>query len=62
MALPVFSFGTASRTSATVSAIKMAAPRPCTARAAMSIQSLGATPHRIEAAVNRRIPVNSTRR
>ena len=45
MALPVFAFGTVSPTKAMVSAIMMAAPRPCAARAAISSQSVGATPH-----------------
>ena len=49
MALPVFSFGTVSPTNAMVSAIMIAAPRPCAARAAISSQSVGATPHRTEA-------------
>ncbi len=62
MALPVLSFGTVSPTSATVSAIKTAAPRPCAARAAMSIPSVGATAHTAEAAVNSRMPASSTLR
>ena len=62
MALPVFAFGTVSPTNAMVSAIMMAAPRPCAARAAISSQSVGATPHRTEATVNRKIPASSSRR
>ena len=53
MALPVLAFGTVSPTNAMVSAIMTAAPRPCAARAAISSQSVGATPHRTEATVNR---------
>ena len=49
IALPVLSFGTVSPTRATVSAIMMAAPSPCAARAPMRNQSVGATPHRTEA-------------
>ena len=45
MALPVRSFGTVSPTKAMASAIMTAAPRPCAARAAISSQSVGATPH-----------------
>ena len=62
MALPVFAFGTVSPTNAMVSAIMTAAPRPCTARAAISSQSVGATPHSTEATVNRAIPASSSRR
>src|ERR1700694_3524931 len=62
MALPVFSFGTVSPTTAMLSAIRMSARRPCVARAAISSQSVGATPHRTEAAVNRMIPASSSRR
>ena len=62
MALPVFAFGTVSPTNAIVSAIMVAAPTPCTARAAISSQSVGATPHRPDATVNRTIPANSSRR
>lgn len=62
MALPVLSFGTVSPTNAMVSAIMTAAPRPCAARAAISIESVGAMPHRTEAAVNSKIPANSSRR
>jgi len=40
----------------------MAAPRPCAARAAISSQSVGATPHRSEAAVNRTRPASSSSR
>ena len=42
-------------------AIMMAAPSPCAARAAIRSQSVGATPHRTEAAVNREIPQSSSR-
>ena len=49
IALPVLAFGTVSPTKAMVSAIMTAAPRPCTARAAISSQSVGATPHSTEA-------------
>ena len=45
MALPVCAFGTVSPTNAMVSAIMIAAPRPCAARAAISSHSVGATPH-----------------
>ena len=62
MALPVLAFGTVSPTKAMVSAIMTAAPRPCAARAAISSQSVGATPHRTEATVNRTIPASSSRR
>ena len=62
MALPVLAFGTVSPTKAMVRAIMMAAPRPCTARAAISSQSAGAAPHRAEATVNRTIPASSSRR
>jgi hypothetical protein len=61
MALPVFALGTVSPTNAMVRAIMMAAPRPCSARAAISNQSVGATPHRLDATVNRKIPANSSR-
>jgi DNA-binding transcriptional LysR family regulator len=40
----------------------MAAPRPCAARAAISSQSVGATPLKAEATVNRKIPASSSRR
>jgi hypothetical protein len=60
--LPVFAFGTVSPTKAMVRAIMMAAPRPCAARAAISQPSVGATPQRSDAAVNRRIPARSSRR
>ena len=62
MALPVLAFGTVSPTKAMVRAIMMAAPRPCTARAAISSQSVGAAPQMSEATVNRTIPANSSRR
>ena len=62
MALPVLSLGTVSPTNAMVRAIMIAAPSPCTARAAISSQSVGATPHRTEAAVNRTMPASSSRR
>ena len=39
-----------------------AAPTPCAARAVISSQSVGATPHRSEAAVNRQMPPMSNRR
>lgn len=60
MALPVRAFGTVSRTSATDSAIRAAAPRPCTARAAISTQSDGAAADRPDPAVNRAIPASRT--
>ena len=62
IALPVFSFGTVSATKAIVSAIMIAAPSPCTARAAINIQSADAAPHTIEATVNRRSPASISRR
>ncbi len=62
MALPVFAFGTVSPTKAMVSAIMMAAPRPCAARAAISSQNVGATPLKAEATVNRNMPASSIRR
>ena len=62
IALPVLAFGTISPTNAMLSAIMMAAPRPCTARAAISSHSVGATPHRTEASVNRAMPMSSSRR
>ena len=62
MALPVFAFGTVSPTKATVRAIMMAAPRPWAARAAISIRSVGARPHRSEATVNKTTPASSSRR
>ena len=62
MARPVSAFGTVSPTSATVRAIRMAAPRPCAARAATSSQSVGARPHRAEASVNREAPASISRR
>ncbi len=39
-----------------------AAPIPCTARARTSSSTLGATPHRIEAAVKPASPITKTRR
>jgi hypothetical protein len=62
MALPVRAFGTVSPTNAMVRAIMMAAPSPCTARAAISAGSAGARPQAIEAPVNRAIPASSSRR
>ena len=62
MALPVFSFGTVPPTKAMVSAIIAAAPRPCSARAAINSQTLGAMPQRTEATVNSKIPASSRRR
>jgi len=62
MALPVFPLATVSPANAMASAIMMAAPRPCVARAAISSETLGATPHRVEASVKRRIPASSSRR
>ena len=62
MALPVRAWGTVSPTSATASAIMMAAPSPCATRAAISSHSVGATPPRTEAAVNSRSPASSSRR
>ena len=62
MALPVFSLGTVSPTNASVSAIMMAAPRPCAARAAISSGSVGAMPHSTDAAVNKTMPASSSRR
>lgn len=49
MAFPVFAFGIVSPTIA----IMMAPPKPCAARAAISSPSVGATPLRTEAIVNR---------
>jgi hypothetical protein len=62
MALPVFSFGMVSPTSAMASAIMIAAPIPCAARAAMMSHSVGAMPLKADAAVNRAIPAMSSRR
>ncbi len=62
MALPVFAFSTVLPTNAMVRAIMTAAPRPCTARAAISSQSAGATPLKPEAAVNKKMPMRSSRR
>jgi len=62
IALPVFDFGTVSPTRATVSAIMIAAPRPCAAREAMRNQSVGAMPHRSDATVNSAIPARNNRR
>ena len=62
MALPVFDFGTVSPTKAKVSAIMIAAPRPCAALAAINSQSVGETPHASEATVNTPIPTSSSRR
>ncbi|MCY1532382.1 hypothetical protein D9M68_676560 [compost metagenome] len=62
MALPVFAFATVSPTNAMVRAIIMAAPRPCSARAAISSHSVGAKPHKAEASVNKKIPASSSRR
>jgi hypothetical protein len=62
MALPVLAFGTVSPTKAMVRAIMTAAPIPCAARVAISSQSVGATPQRADATVNRTIPANSSRR
>jgi hypothetical protein len=60
IAAPVLSFATVSPTNAIVSASMTAAPRPCSARAATSIQSVGARPHRAEAAVNTMMPALSS--
>ncbi len=54
--------GTVSPMNAKVSAIMIAAPRPCAARATIRIHSAGATPHDTEAAANRTIPERSSRR
>ncbi|MNZ74284.1 hypothetical protein D3C78_927310 [compost metagenome] len=62
MALPVRAWGTVSATKATVRAIMIAAPRPCTARAAISQPSVDARPHASEAPVKMPIPASSTRR
>ena len=62
MALPVRCFGTVSPTSARVSAIMIAAPKPCAARAAISTVSVGAVAHSTEAAVNTASPPNMSRR
>ena len=62
MALPVRSFGTVSRTSATVTAMRTAAPAPCTARAAISAHRFGAMAQSSEAAVNSASPAIRTRR
>ncbi|MNS80513.1 hypothetical protein D3C72_1141940 [compost metagenome] len=62
IALPIFSLGTAPLTSAMVSAIMVAAPMPCTARAAISNHRLGARAHRSEATVNSAMPISSNRR
>ena len=62
IALPVFSFGTVSPTMATVSAIMIAAPSPCAARAAMRNQSVGAAPHSSDATVKIPMPPRSSRR
>ncbi|MNV47168.1 hypothetical protein D3C71_1390270 [compost metagenome] len=62
IALPVFSLGTAPLTSAMVSAIMMAAPTPCRARAAISNHRLGARAQRSEATVNSAMPISSNRR
>ncbi|MNG07975.1 hypothetical protein D3C84_913040 [compost metagenome] len=62
IALPIFSLGTAPLTSAMVSAIMVAAPMPCTARAAISNHRLGASAHRSEATVNSAMPISSNRR
>ncbi len=59
MALPVLACGTVSATRAMVSAIMIAAPQPCAARAAISSQSVGASPHRTEATVNRTMPARA---
>jgi hypothetical protein len=61
MALPILSFATVSPTKAMARAIMMAAPSPCSARAAMSSQSVGAAPQRSDAVVNRTIPARSNR-
>ena len=44
------------------SGITIAAPAPCTARNAISVPRLGASPHAAEAAVNRASPQRYTRR
>jgi len=61
MALPVCAFGTVSATNATVSANMIAAPRPCTALAATSQPSEGASPQASEARVKMTIPLNNKR-
>jgi hypothetical protein len=60
--LPVFSLGTATLANAIVSAIMMAAPTPCTARAAINPPSHGDTPHNSDPAVNRPMPSSISRR
>lgn len=62
IALPMRPFGTVSPTTATVSAIMIAAPSPCTARAATSTGSVGAAPQSSEATVKSAIPARSSRR
>ena len=62
MALPVRALGTVAPTIAMASAIMMAAPKPCAARAAISSPSVGAIAHRTEATVNKATPISSSRR
>ncbi|MNM92592.1 hypothetical protein D3C81_1049300 [compost metagenome] len=62
IARPARSFGTDSPTSAIVSAIIMAAPKPCPARAAISTHSEGAAAQANEARVNVAIPSSMSRR
>lgn len=62
MALPVLSRGTASATKASVRAIMTAAPSPCAARAAISSQSVGASPQSTDAKVNRAMPPSNSGR
>jgi hypothetical protein len=45
-----------------VSAIMIAAPIPWAARAAINHPSVGATPHKTDATVNRKIPASNNRR
>ncbi|MCY1463682.1 hypothetical protein D9M71_816120 [compost metagenome] len=62
MALPVLAFATVSPTKAMVSAIMIAAPSPCRARAPINMPNVGAHAHSVEARVNTPMPPNSNRR
>ena len=62
MARPRSSFGKAPVIRARLPGMSMAAPNPCTARAAMSCDGSGAAPHQSEPAAKRTMPKAKTRR
>ena len=62
MAAPRFSAGTAALMSVSVSGVTIAAPAPCTARAATRAPALGASAAAAEAAVKTNRPTANMRR